>query len=462
MKKLFFALFIALAVIGCKKDDDSKGDDPIGDVFFFNNGKDGNITISVGQSEVISMTGVSLTQLNFTSSNSEVAAIEGNAIVAKAEGTADITAALKSDPSKTAVLHVTVVDYFKNIKFNSVYWMQATEEWHDKCHAIYRLRRNRGQELPDGGDAQLTRVDDYAFTGECDTAAAIQTVVDAFQVGNWYYLYTTTDGTEIGVFQDSIRAARSWLLSSDAFFNGDGEFTVAGQGALMEFTDFYMYDIKYSYCLGDRMLCDDVTEMGKQYVKTGAEYMPYPGYIQVGHFNEGNYLEFFDIILRGGEADEADYPFFDTYDSHMMMYWTYVDPETGESGMNGWYLGWPELEEAYDDINFDLESDENTGWFKMSYYHFVATVMPAFADYGLATEYIEDTDEPGYYFKDPLEMAPMQTVTYEGGVYPVQKPAKNGVRPQNSEKPIRTSILNKQMAVTNTIGATLRMVLTSK
>ncbi len=461
MKKLFFALFIALAVIGCKKDNDDK-DDPVGpgESISFNNGKDGKLTISVGQSEVISIKGASLTDVTITSSNSEVAAINGNAIVGMAEGTADITATLNSDASKTASLHVTVVDYFKNIKFNSVYWMQASEDWHDKCHAIYRLRTSRAEELPDAGDAQLTRVNDYAFTGACDTAAAIQTVVDAFQVGNWYYLYTTPDGVEVGLFQDSIRAARSWFLSTDAFFNGDGEFTVAGQGALMEFTDFYMYDIKYSYCLGDRMLCDDVTEMGRQYVKTGEQRMPYPGYIQVGHFNEENYLEFFDIILRGGEADEADYPFFSIYDSHMMMYWNSVDPETGESGMSGWYLGWPVLEEAYDGINFDLEQDENTGWFKMGYYHFTATVMPAFADYGLASEYNEEDGQ--YYFKDPLEMAPMQNVTYEGGVLPQEKPGKNGIRRQHSEKPVRNSLLNKQMSVTNTIGATLRMVLSSK
>ena len=453
MKKILFALLIAFAVIGCDKSSSDSKDDPTPTgSFSFLNGENGKLTLAAGKYEAVSIKGEDVTKLYFESSNPDVAEVvpsEGvNYIVAYAEGTATITAYLTSDPTNYATLQVTVENELKTIRFSQVYWMQASEDWQDKSHLIIRKRYYRGIEIPDGGDAQLKG--DYTHEGD---TANIQSWIDDVQTGFWYYLYTDEEGDSIGIFTDSIKAVRSWLLSTDAYFTGEGEFAVAGAGALFEYTDFYMNDGKYAYCLGTRSLVDDVTAAGKQYVKSGQQPKPYPGAIQVGHFDQDTYLDYFDHLIQGIETDANDYKYYSMYDSYFTMYMnvTYSD---GSTGIAGFDLGYANVSQNNEyDADFYLASDDATGWFKMEYYYIEATLFLEYYNYQLAVE--------GDDFKYPLEFGSTMNFTYTGGEMPMNAPAKKGVRRHTNEMPVRTASMNKQMSFANTIGATFRMVLST-
>lgn len=451
MKYILLTFCLVLAFRGCSSSyEEESTQEPI----YFNNGSNGELTIACSEIEEISLGNAEPWYCVFTSSDTSVAyvaTLDNSSkyyIFGASDGTAVITATLKNDTSVKATLKVTVTQYYKMAKFTEVCWMTPDCELDNMRYVIYRVRRYRGDEQPEGGDARLTRVD--AQTTDTTSADSLQALVDNFVAGNWYYLYADENGNQFGMFRDSCISKRSWLLDKNCYFNGDNEFTVNDKACVMQFRDFFTFDSMYSYFLGGRTIVDDVCEvaqnrrpMARQYQKSGEQLKPFPGYVQCGHFDEQCYTNLYKYFAANGSFPGDDSELWDYFEKHDSWFY-YL--ESYENEYLRWLMGYP-LSSEDDSYSFYLTQDQTNSSYIPTYYNFKASMFKY---------YLNDGFDPT---ASTLEFGKTEVVTYSAGKYPSARPGRSGVRRQNRELPVRNSSLKKQMAVDNTIGAAMRMAL---
>ena len=294
MKKvLFFSLVaIALVLTGCDPKDNKKGGF---NGFTINQGA--AITLVQGESVRLSMTvdgeGVSPEYTYESADPTKVSVDETGVVYALDMTTAPVavtvtgSAAVNNEKvSYTQTINVSVTDFASSLKFSDFHLMKATEDWEEGKYAIYTKRRNRAAEVTDGDDATVrtTRIE-----GNRDKLDSVFP-----KYNEWVHLYDTVidgENLQIGLFQDSVERYRAWILSSDCFFDADGAFQCASQGAVLETFFAFMQDSKYAYVLGEREFIDDMTALDS-IRPDGVEAMPFPGYLQTGHFDADEYVDF--------------------------------------------------------------------------------------------------------------------------------------------------------------------------
>lgn len=449
MKKILFVFFLALALVACKKDDDNNNDKPTGS-FEFNNGNDGELAMTIGTKATVSFTNkVTPSKVTIESSDEDVVYFspEDGALVAKGIGEAIVTATLKADETQSATLHVTVSSYINNASFYSIQYWGGDGEWDMKKYTMFRIHSK-----PQGSNAVV----DLSHVGD---TANIAEWIDDFEQGKWYYLYDSeVTGDSVGLFMDSIYSLKTYMMAKECLFDGSSISLAGDHGLVLCYEDHFMFDSKYWYCLGDRVFVDDVTAVGKQYTQTGKEKVPYPGAVQVGHFNEKNYVTYWGGLLSDEEPEAEDYPYFNTHDCYFIMFFMYND-ETSETGrsMGGLESGYPILPEVETELDFYVDQDANNDQFA-AYYYINAMMFPQVDyNYGLKTEVDEDGVENWVY---PFELDPMVNVVYEGGQVPADKPARiKGVNGKRSELPMPRKAMEKKMSFDRTLAATIRMIL---
>jgi len=465
MKKgLIFCLFaIALILTACDKD--KKGGESF-DGFTINQGA--AMTMSEGASERLSLnvTSSSTVTPTFTYESSDPSKVdvdEDGVVYAYSATESPVTitvtgtAAVSNEKvTHTATIKVTVTEFAAGLEFHDLYWMQAAEDWQDVKHVIIRIRYHRGYDDQKMHDYDLDTLADMQIGDPANPKAVLPQDYE-----HWVFLKDTINskGEKVkkGVFMDSVRTVRSWLLSTHCYFGES--FECADQGAVLEYTDCYMFDKTYSYCLGDREFVDDVTALDT-IRPAGVLPMPYPGVVQIGHFDADQYLAFFDAALINKEQVEySDYAVWEKYDGMMKPVAAAYDEETGEAGVSMYFMmGYP-TEGA-----FYMSSDDNTGWFAATWYDFKAmTYGNAFSSYclKLTTSVDEETGEENTVFVYPLEMADSKVINYTGGSLE-ESPRRTMARRERVEMPVSTKALNVKNNVINTIGATFRMAVLNK
>lgn len=457
MKKVlvFSLVAIALVLTGCEKKNKKGGFNG----FSINQGA--SITLVQGESVRLSMTvdgeGVS-PEFTYESADPAKVSVDGTGVVyaldvtsAPVVVTVTGTAVVNNEQvSHTQTIAVSVTDFANSLKFHDFYLMQATEDWQSGKYAIYTKRRNRAAEVTDGDDAMVrtTRLE-----GDKDNIRAIFP-----KYNEWVHLYdTVVDGEtlQIGLFQDSVERYRAWILSSDCFFDADGYFQCASQGAVLETFFAFMQDSKYAYVLGEREFIDDLTALDS-IRPDGVEAMPFPGYLQAGHFDEEPYLEFFTLLLSEEEVSIDDYEFWNMYDSKIVPVQIDVDEEGTASTYTLPLMGYPTAGVI------ELASGTGDAWLQTDNYTFDATI------YGnpmlgyclkLETKVDPETGEEylGYAFdaEGNLQMSEHQTIRYTSGA---AAPKKVNHTPERERMgAVRNSALQVQMNVTKTLGAIFRM-----
>ncbi len=460
MKKtlIFCLVAVALVLTGCKKDKKGgfKG-------FTINQGA--SITLVQGESIRLSMTvdGNVSPEYTFVSADPTKVFVDETGVVAAYDITSapvvvTVTASAAVNNEKvsyTQTIAVSVVDFASSLKFHDFYLMQPSEDWESGKYAIYTKRRNRAAEVTDGDDATVrtTRIE-----GNRDKLDSVFP-----KYNEWVHLYdTVVDGEtlQIGLFQDSVERYRAWILSSDCFFDADGYFQCASQGAVLETFFAFMQDSKYAYVLGEREFIEDVTALDS-IRPDGVEAMPFPGYFQAGHLDEEQYLEFFTQLLTTEEGQEGpsidDYTFWNMYDSKIVPVQVDVDEEGNASTYTLPLMGYPTAGVI------ELNSGTGDAWLQTDNYTFDATV------YGnpmvgyclkLETKVDPETGEEylGYAFDDQgnLMMSEAQTIRYSSGA--AAAPKKVNHTPEHERMgAVRNSALKVQMNVTKTLGAIFRM-----
>ena len=348
---------------------------------------------------------------------------------------------------KTATIDVTVIDFASGLSFNDFYLMQASEDWESGKYAIYMKRRNRSLEVTDGDDATVKTEEINNPDWTTDSVFPTYT--------QWIHLYDTIiegETQRVGIFQDSITRYRAWILSSDCFFDSEGSFTCAAdQGAVIETFFAFMQDSKYAYVLGDREFVEDLTAFDT-IRPAGVEAMPFPGYLQTGHFQEQNYLDFWNAYFNGEEPSMSDYePFWAMYDTKLKSVYSGYDEEEGSYVGVLPVLGYPQVGGWV-----DLASGTGDAWLEVDAYDFTATVYGNAMNYCIATTTTidEETGEEIPVYVVPAEMAESSDIHYTKGQV-------SGVRSHAPEmdntRPMLNSALKVQMNVTSTMGAIFRM-----
>lgn len=166
--------------------------------------------------------------------------------------------------SITISLNVGLYKY-TDVVFDEIYMMTPTDEMPTNRYVQYHLRRYRGVEVPKGKDATLTKVIDDSKRFPED--------------GTWLYRYSEGED-EYGVFKDSVIETRFWLLSTNAYFDGENEFAVKSSFApIIEFSATYIFDSEYFYTLGNWEIMND-RKLGDTIRKEGVEPRPMPNIIQ--------------------------------------------------------------------------------------------------------------------------------------------------------------------------------------
>lgn len=452
MKKILFAVVTLVAMVAC----------------FSCGPKDSELTeLKINGSSKIEMTVGTTAQLSvatnieknqgvvftYTSSDENVVSVDGKGtLLAIALTTSPVTItvkATKDEKSLEATVQVEVIELAQSLKFNELYLMQSTADWEEQQYVVYQIRSYRGVELPDAGDAQLTRVDTHV--GDTVGAKAGEFFPAA---GEWIYLYDKTvegETYQIGLFADSVRTYRTWVLSEDVFV-ADESFTCADQGAVMEFILAWQYDSKYSYVLGDRDFVEDMTATNT-IRPAGVEARPMPGYMQIGHFNETEYLDFFTRALNDEEVSMDDYEFFARYDACIKA--VFYDEEQEGISVFPMY-GYPTAGWVY------LDQSTTESWLALSSYEFEATMYSEPGWYALQTEIFEEDGQMYKQFVTPLQMADSKTYTYvkNASNAPRRAPRHSAnVNPCDNLRPMANSAMNAQMNITKALGATVNVAL---
>lgn len=399
------------------------------------------ITIISGYSEWLSVSFSPNDQTDniiFESSDQTIVNISGSSntscfIHAHKEGTCNVTArCVHNNCSATIVVTVVTLSSVQ-YEFCDLYLMQSTDEMPDEEYLIYRLRQYRGDDISDGGDASLTKVVDNT-----------KNFPDA---GTWLYRYTADNGYEYGIFADSVISRRVWLLSTEAFFYNDGnEFGVRGFAPLIEFKFSFYVDNKYYYCLGQFHIESDATATDT-IRKPGVPARPMPSIIQASRFNQAGYLSYCTDLLNGSNVNWIDYGIFGNGDARLKAaYPDYGDPRMFDffGCVNGGY------------INFESPDYNSSAWLKAEDYDISATVYENPMAHCLATQTTTDpsTGQVVEQLVVPYQMAESKNINYTKG--------------QSQESTIRRELaipkhrLEKQIKITNTIGAVLRMYLYSQ
>lgn len=353
----------------------------------------------------------------------------------------------------TATIQISVIEFAQGLVFNDFYLMKSTESWQEEKYAIYIKRRNRAVEVPDGDDAlvRTTRLE-----GDRDNLTAVFPEYD-----QWVHLYDTVaeDGSaiQVGLFLDSVKPYRAWLLSSDCFFDSDGAFQCASQGAVMEMFFAFMQDSKYAYVLGEREFIEDLTALDTIRPQ-GVEAMPFPGYLQTGHFDEDEYLEFWNEKMSGASPSISDFNFWAKYDTHIAPAGVDYDEEGAAYAYTLPLMGYPQ---AGGVIN--LASGEEYGsdaWLISDAYDFNATMYDnPTVGYCLKLETQVDPESGEEYltYANPLQMADTKTVHYTKGTIENAPARVNRTPESDNTRPITIKSMNVRMNVVNTLGATFRM-----
>lgn len=454
MKKIIFA-FLALSLIvfaGCKPDDPNKPDGPTGELRFLN---ENPLKMTKSTSKVLSLEGARFSEVDLTCSDENIVIVspQGVATAGRTEGTVTVTATLKSNSSVTASITIEVVDYYKNVQFVQAVSMSTSNPWQTERYVIYRVRRYRGEEIPDGDDAKLTANETYK---DQDTS----TVLGHYwpEKGEWLYLmdYTRDDGTpaKLGLFADSVATGRMWILPANAYFV-DNSFTCTDVAAVAEFTETYVFDSKYHYTLGAREIVDDVLAYDV-YRKPGTDPKPWPCTYQGAHFNAENYCAYWQerLIEKNPDVSEEDYPFYQMYDGQMHLY---VMDENGDLG--AYYFGYPVTrEDGESGIEFAKDESADAIGYAVPAYSFDVMLFSDYTMAGLVTEPVTGDDGETYLtWADPIQIAPMVPYTYNKGTYPASAPRRQSVDRLTEQKPELRRAAEVRMNVNATVGSTLMM-----
>lgn len=457
MKKvlIFSLVAIALVLTGCEKKNKKGGFNG----FKINQGA--AISLVQGESVRLSMTvdgeGVS-PEYTYESADPTKVSVDETGVVYALDITTEPvvvtvtgSAAVNNEKvSHTQTIAISVTDFASSLKFHDFYLMQPSEDWESGKYAIYTKRRNRAAEVTDGDDAMVrtTRLE-----GDKDNIRAIFP-----KYNEWVHLYdTVVDGEtlQIGLFQDSVERYRAWILSSDCFFDADGYFQCASQGAVIATFFAFMQDSKYAYVLGEREFIDDLTALDS-IRPDGVEAMPFPGYFQTGHFDSEPYLEFFTRLLNDEDVSIDDYEFWNMYDSKMVPVQIDVDEEGTTSTYTLPLMGYPTAGVI------ELNSGEGDAWLQTDNYTFDATVYGnPMVGYCLKLETKIDPETGEEYLgyavdgDGNLQMSEPQTIRYTSGA---AAPKKVNHTPERERMgAVRNSALQVQMNVTKTLGAIFRM-----
>lgn len=355
-------------------------------------------------------------------------------ILARKEGTCDVTArCVNNNCSATITINVRSLSSVQ-YEFGDLDLMQPTDGMQEERYCIYTLRAYRGDIIQDGGDASLTKVidDSKSFPDP----------------GTWLYRYTADNGAEFGIFADSVRSQRAWLLSTDAIFDYDGQFRTYGFAPVMEFKLIYMFDNIYAYCLGNCPIVSDAT-VTDTIRKPGVAARPMPNTIQASRFNQSGYLSYCTALLNGSNINWnenwPDYNVFEEGDAHLLFALSdYDNVTTGLFGcVNSGY------------IEFGFGDGNTSAWLKAENYDISATVYENPMAHCLATETTTDpsTGQISEQFVVPYQMAESKNINYTKG--------QNQKSATRRELAIPKWRLQKQMEVNNTIFAVLRMYMYS-
>jgi len=459
MKKVLAFCIVALALIltGCKEKNA-----PAFNGFTINQGS--QMTMVQGASERLSMKidGQNCTPVyTFESSDPSMVDVDSTGVVyamAITESPVTITvtgtAVINNEKIvKTATIAISVIEFADGLVFNEFYLMQAQEDWEEGRYPIYQIRRNRASEVSDGDDATVRTERIEGNRNKVDS------VFPAYN--QWVHLYDTVNSqgqtVQMGLFMDSVTRYRAWILSTDCFFDSEGAFQCASQGAVMSTFFAFVQDSKYAYVLGEREFVEDVTALDTIRPQ-GVDAMPMPGYFQTGHFDEDQYLDFWTRYMDEEEVSISDYNFWAMYDSKFQPVSVGYDQESGESytytlPVMGYPMpgGW---------INF--ESGAGEAWLDAAAYDFEATMYDnPLVGYCLKLETKTGTDpetgeEIEYLgYAEPLQMADSHVKTY-------QKGSVSSAPKASEARPISNKSLNVKMKVASTLGATFRMAVLNK
>lgn len=352
-------------------------------------------------------------------------------ILAIKEGTCDVTArCVNNNCSATITINVLSILSLQ-YEFGDLYLMQPTDEMPDEEYWIYKLRPYRGEDIPDGGDASLTKVidDSKSFPDP----------------GTWLYRYTADNGVEFGIFADSVRSQRAWLLSTDAIFDYDGQFRTYGFAPVMEFKLNYVFDNRYAYCLGDYQIVSDATATDT-IRKPGVAAKPMPSTIQASRFNQAGYLSYYTDLFNGSNVNWIDYGIFGNGDARLKAAY----PDYSGTVVSDFFGC---VNSGY--IEFGFGDGNTSAWLKAENYDISATVYENPMAHCLATETTTDpsTGQISEQFVVPYQMAESKNINYTKG--------QNQKSATRRELAIPKWRLQKQMEVNNTIFAVLRMYMYS-
>lgn len=455
MKKILVFCFVAMALVltGCKKDKDNKAGF---DGFTINQGT--SLQMAVNSTVRLSMAvqGNATPDFTYQSANDSLVYVDETGVlyaIAETESPVEITVTGTAVVNNEKVTHqakinVTVVDFASSLVFNEFIYQRIEEKY-----AIYRIRS-----LSTNGD-DVARKDNRLEGDRNDVRATLP------EYNQWVHLYDTvmkdpstgeSKKYEKGLFLDSVQVLTAICMSTDLYFDNDGNFQCPEQGGIFWITDAFMYDSKYWYCLGDREIVDDVTA-NDTILADGKDPMPYPGYVQAGHFNEENYIAYYTpLLLQDAEEPDTTLKFWDKYDSYMIPVVTFVDKQ-GEShiGMLD-LLGYPVISKNPEVFSgFVIDQDESGENMFLSAYDFWAVT------YGDIYNYCFKYDPETEYLVDPLELVEPKDVHYVKAA-PAQAAArKNGIEKSNF-RPVPKAAVTMKMKVNNTMGAIFFMTHRSK
>lgn len=347
-------------------------------------------------------------------------------ILAHKKGSCEITAKCEHyDCTATITINVTsLLD--AQYKLQDMEFMMATDEMPIERYCIYRLRIYTGNFYTDGSDASLTRVVDYSKRFP--------------DPGTWLYRYTADNGfEEYGVFADSVKSQRTWLLSKGALLGENGNFTAYEFAPIMEFKLVYWFDNRYAYLLGPYEIVSDATA-NDTIRKPGVAAKPMPSYIQASRFNQAGYLDYCTDKINGSNVNWNDYNVFGSGDARFKA--AYPSTETNETILSDFFG-------CVNSGMIGVVSGDNT-FLQVDYYDIHATVYDNPMAYCLATEITTDpsTGNATEELIVPYQMAKSKNVNYTEG--------ENPYLAKSQEKAILKSSLHKQIKLNNTISAVLR------
>ena len=458
MKKILVFCFVALALVltGCKKDKDNDKKNVGFNGFTINQGT--SLQMAVNSTVRLSMAvqGDATPDFTYQSANDSLVYVDETGVlyaIAETESPVEITVTGTAVVNNEKVTHqakinVTVVDFASSLVFNEFIYQRITE-----TYAIYRIRS-----LSTNGD-DVERAKNRVEGDRNDVRAILP------KYNEWVHLYDTvmkdpstgeSKTYQRGLFMDSVQVLDAICMSTDLYFDNDGNFQCPEQGSIFWVTDAFMFDNTYWYCLGDREIVDDVTA-NDTILADGKDPMPYPGYIQAGHFNEDNYIEYYTQAFAGAEEPDTTLKFWDKYDSYMTPVVNQVDPQGEIKTYILDLLGYPVSSKNPEVFSgFVIDEDENRDMFLSAYDFWAVT-------YGEVYDFCFKYDEQTQDLVDPLELVEPKDVHYVKATAQAAAARVNGNHIEKSNfRPVPKAAVTVKMKVNNTMGATFFMTHKSK